>query len=116
MDWLESRFGLIPMALSSWVRIVGDVWLVGTHPRWPESSAADPLVLEVEGSRYPDASMHDHVEAEFDAWQEWSHGGEGGRFELPVAPDRLDSPTSVEVTLTGSPSLTGQQKHAQRRV
>ena len=89
VSWLESRFGPVPMALSSWVRIVGDVWLVGTHPAWPESSAADPLVLEVEGSRFPKVSIREHYEAEFEAWQEWSENGEVGRFELPVAPDRL---------------------------
>jgi hypothetical protein len=88
-NWLESRFGPIPMALSSWVRIVGDVWLVGTHHAWPESSAADPLVLEVEGSRYSGVSMREHFESEFEAWQEWSNNGEDGRFEIPVAPDRL---------------------------
>lgn len=89
VEWLEGRFGLLPMALSSWARIVGDVWLVGTHPSWPESSAADPLVLEVEGSRYPGASMRDHFESEFEAWQEWSNEGEDGGFVLAVAPDRL---------------------------
>jgi hypothetical protein len=89
VDWLEAQFGPIPMALSSWVRIVGDVWLVGTHPEWVESSAADPLVLEVEGSRYPRVQMRDHFEAEFAAWQEWSDNNAEGPFELPVAPDRL---------------------------
>lgn len=49
-------FRVVPMSLLSWVRIVGDVWLVGTHPEWPDSDLGDPLVVEVEGSRY-DISM-----------------------------------------------------------
>jgi len=52
-DWLAGRFGPVPMTLLSWVRLVGDVWLVGTHPQWAESASADPLVIEAEGSRYP---------------------------------------------------------------
>jgi hypothetical protein len=44
------------MTLLSWVRLVGDVWLVGTHPQWAESASADPLVIEAEGSRYPGAT------------------------------------------------------------
>jgi hypothetical protein len=30
--WLVERFGAVPLTLLSWVRLVGDVWLVGTHP------------------------------------------------------------------------------------
>src|SRR5262245_12356678 len=70
--WLQDRFGPIPMVVSSWVRIVGDVCLVGTHPSWPESSEADPLVIELEGSGYPEASIRDYFDREFEAWQEWS--------------------------------------------
>lgn len=88
--WLQDRFGPIPMVVSSWVRIVGDVWLVGTHPSWAESSAADPLVIELEGTRYPDTSIRDYFDGEFEAWQEWSGADdEAGGFALPVAPDRL---------------------------
>jgi hypothetical protein len=49
--WLGQNFGPVPLTLLSWVSIVGDVWSVATHPEWPESASADPLVLEVEGSR-----------------------------------------------------------------
>jgi hypothetical protein len=88
--WLQDRFGPIPMVVSSWVRIVGDVWLVGTHPSWPESSEADPLVIELEGTRYPEASIRDYFDGEFEAWEEWSGAdGDAGGFVLPVAPDRL---------------------------
>ncbi|MEU4239157.1 hypothetical protein [Actinoplanes sp. NPDC026619] len=83
--WLEERFGAVPMTLLSWVRIVGDVWLVGTHPEWPASAAADPLVIGVEGSRYPDFSLRDYFDEEWTAWQ----GDPVGTFLLPLAPDRF---------------------------
>ncbi|KOV82852.1 hypothetical protein [Nocardia sp. NRRL S-836] len=82
--WLEETFGPVPMTLSSWVRIVGDVWLVGTHPEWEASSAADPLVFEVERARSASAHLErewaDHREAE---------PGAAGLFVLPTAPDML---------------------------
>ncbi len=53
--WLEEQFGAVPMTLLSWLRIVGDVWLVGTHPEWLTTASADPLVIEIEGSRYSDS-------------------------------------------------------------
>jgi hypothetical protein len=88
--WLQDRFGPVPMAVSSWLRIVGDVWLVGTHPNWPESQDADPLVIELESTRYPDVSIRDHFEGEYEAWREWSGENEDADgFVLPVAPDRL---------------------------
>ncbi|MBO0901774.1 hypothetical protein J1G42_14395 [Cellulomonas sp. zg-ZUI222] len=84
--WLEQTFGTIPMTLSSWVRLVGDVWLVGTHPRWAGASAADPLVLEVEGTRYAGADMRALLLDELDQWEDTA---DGERFQLPVAPDAL---------------------------
>ncbi|MBM0278240.1 hypothetical protein [Micromonospora tarensis] len=83
LHWLEQRIGPIPMVLSSWIRIVGDVWLVGTHPQWPNSAAADPLVLEVAGSRYPDADIRGYVADEIEAWQD----DQDEPFFLPVSPD-----------------------------
>jgi hypothetical protein len=61
-DWLQGRFGAVPMTLLSWVRIVGDVWLVGTHPQWPDSASADPLVIQVEGSQHPDSPIREYFE------------------------------------------------------
>jgi hypothetical protein len=92
VEWLEQRFGTVPMTLSSWVRIVGDVWLVGTHPRWEASASADPLVIGVEGFRYPDeSSLHGFADDEWAGWLE--HREEdpdtAGLFVLPLAPDRL---------------------------
>ncbi|MGC5031073.1 hypothetical protein [Micromonospora sp. DT229] len=90
-DWLQQRFGALPMTVRSWIRLVGDVWLVGTHPQWSTSASADPLVIELEGSRYPDGeSIRDYYDGEASDWQE-DHGREeeAGVFVLPVSPDRL---------------------------
>ena len=57
------------MTLRSWLTIVGDVWLVGTHPVWAASRKADPLVIEAEASRYPLSSVVDYYAEEPDAWQ-----------------------------------------------
>ncbi|MER7420837.1 hypothetical protein ABT346_29320 [Micromonospora peucetia] len=83
--WLEERLSPLPMVLSSWMRIVGDVWLVGTHPQWPSSAAADPLVLELAGSRYPDSDIREYFAEEIEAWQE----DHDEPFLLPVAPDHF---------------------------
>jgi hypothetical protein len=86
-DWLRGRFGAVPMTLLSWVRLVGDVWLVGTHPQWPESASADPLVIEAEGAQYPGESIREYFE---ETWREWSAADpDAGAFVLPLAPDRL---------------------------
>jgi len=88
--WLVDSFGQVPLSLLSWARIVGDVWLVGTHPDWPESASADPLVIEVEGSRYPSSPIRDYFDVEFEAWREGSSDHPDDRsFVLPLAPDRL---------------------------
>lgn len=83
--WLEEHFGAVPLTLSSWIRIVGDVWFVGTHPRWQASASADPLVVEVEGSRCPGSSPRTCFEQE---WRMWQKNGTGP-FVLPLAPDHL---------------------------
>lgn len=88
--WLQERFGAVPMTLLSWVRLVGDVWLVGTHPQWPESAAADPLVIEAEGSRYPGEPIQKYFDESHEAWREWgTQSPSVGSFVLPLAPDRL---------------------------
>lgn len=88
--WLEAQFGPVPLVLSSWIRLVGDVWLVGTHPAWSESSGADPLVIELEGTRYPGGSISNYFVSEYEAWvEEVAQDSAVGSFVLPVAPDRL---------------------------
>jgi hypothetical protein len=78
------------MTLLSWVRLVGDVWLVGTHPQWTGSASADPLVIEAEGSRYPGEPISGYLEDEHEQWQEQAAQDPGaGLFVLPLAPDRL---------------------------
>lgn len=86
VGWMEQTFGPVPMAVSSWVRIVGDVWLVGTHPDWESSAAGDPLVMEISGARYPDADIRGYLVDELEQWREHP---EGRPFQLPVAPDHL---------------------------
>lgn len=87
---LEARWGPLPMTVSSWMRIVGDVWLVGTHPRWSQSNEADPLVIELAGDRYPGGSAEDAWASEHDAWESMSIDDPSmGGFVIPVAPDRL---------------------------
>jgi hypothetical protein len=56
--WLQDLFGPVPMTVLSWVQIVGDVWLVGTHPQWPESASGDPLVIELIMLRVADPARH----------------------------------------------------------
>ncbi|MFB9954813.1 hypothetical protein [Cellulomonas denverensis] len=84
--WMEQTFGPVPMVVSSWVRIVGDVWLVGTHPAWDTSAAADPLVVEVAGTRYAGHDIRPYLQDELESWRETA---EGRPFQLPVAPDHL---------------------------
>jgi hypothetical protein len=89
-DWLEQRFGPVPLTLLSWVRLVGDVWLVGTHPEWPESASADPLVIQVEGSHYPDYPIQKHFTDEWEQWRKYTEKHPESRpFILDLAPDRL---------------------------
>jgi len=88
-EWLEERFGPVPLALLSWVRIVGDVWLVGTHPDWPGSMAADPLVIGAEVADSPGFIREDFADWH-EAWKdEMAKNPETGPFILPLAPDRF---------------------------
>lgn len=92
VEWLDHQpFGPIPLTVSSWIRLVGDVWFVGTHPDWEESDEADPLVIQLEGSHYPGSSMRDFMTDEYEDWQRWTaqEPQEAGAFVLEAAPDRL---------------------------
>lgn len=86
--WLTDHVGPVPMTLEAWLREVGDVWLVGTHPAWPESREADGLVIQAEGSHFPGFAITESFLAEHQAWREWG-AASGDPFVLPVAPDRL---------------------------
>jgi hypothetical protein len=69
-QWLAERFGPVPMTLLSWARLVGDVWLVGTHPQWAASASADPLVIEAQGSRHPGEPINRYFDDEREAWRQ----------------------------------------------
>ncbi|MGX7672606.1 hypothetical protein [Plantactinospora sp. DSM 117369] len=90
-DWLAERFGDVPMTVLSWTRLVGDVWLVGSHPQWETSASGDPLVVELEGARHPDyPPIRHYFDAEWNGWREHSEEDpDAGLFVLPLAPDRL---------------------------
>lgn len=88
-DWLEDRFGPVPLTILSWVRLTGDVWPVGTHPQRAASQAADPLVVELEGSRYGSASFRRSLEDDHEGWRTWLPQLGDSLYTLPVAPDRL---------------------------
>jgi len=88
--WLEERFGPLPMTLVSWVRLVGDVWLVGTHPQWAASASADPLVIELKGLPFGSAAIRRYFEKTHRAWREWgARAPQAKPFVLPLAPDML---------------------------
>lgn len=113
--WLDERFGL-PLAVESWVRIVGDVWFVGTHPAWASAAASDPLVIELEGSRYPESDIGEYFADEHQAWSEWpeARSGRAGPFVLPAAPDRLHKDNTSGVRRTASSSPTEPPKGSSR--
>jgi len=84
--WLETELAPFPLTVSAWVRYVGDVWLVGNLPAWPESVLGDPLVVELEHSAYG-GGARDYVASE---WTRWQEDPEPGReFQLEFAPDAL---------------------------
>lgn len=87
-EWLGEHIGEVPMTVTAWLRHVGDVWLVGTHPEWPDSSSADPLVIELEGSQYPDHDITDYFTDELDMHRS-STDHEDAVLQLPISPDRL---------------------------
>ena len=86
---LDSRFGVVPLALQSWVRLVGDVWLVGTDPEWPESASADPLIVEIEGSHYPTSDLRSYFSSAYTHLQKVLPSERRNDFVLPISPDRL---------------------------
>ena len=87
ISWLEQHVGPVPLTIRSWMLIVGDVWFVGTHPQWPESSAADPLVIQLELAGYRSLDIEAYLADEVQAQTEQNEDDED--LVLPVAPDRL---------------------------
>ena len=85
--WQLTTFEAVPMTLLSWLRVVGDVWLVGTHPEWPESVSGDGLVIDIEGVRAGDPEgLGGYFEDEHGGWQEWAEqDSDADSFCLPLA-------------------------------
>lgn len=89
-DWATEHLGAVPMTLLAWAQIAGDVWLVGTHPQWPDAWQADPLVLEPSGSRYGTDLPVSYFEDDLELWREQAEFAEDpGMFVLPLAPDHV---------------------------
>lgn len=100
--WLEHQIGPVPLAVSSWMRIVGDVWLVGAAPGWPDADKADPLVIQLELAHYEDSleNIQDYLVDDLEDWREYAADSpeEAGLFVLPVGPDRL-----TKANISGGP-------------
>jgi hypothetical protein len=112
-DWLQGHFGAVPMTLLSWVRVAGNAWLAGApHPQWPGSASADPLVIEVEGARYPGGPIREHYEHEYDTWRERSaQDRRADVLMLSLTPDRLHKENT-----SGGPALRdGASRRLRRR-
>ncbi|CPS44485.1 hypothetical protein [Mycobacteroides abscessus] len=83
---LTEKLGPIPLTVASWIEFVGDVWLVGSHPRWPGIHQSDPLVVEFECAYSGGHSVaYSYYEGEY---EEWLKSGIGS-FQMDFAPDRL---------------------------
>jgi len=97
LDWLEGRFGPIPLTARAWAEIVGDVSLIGMHPDWPDDAVVDPLVVELEYKSWAGAGpergpARNYFEGEYEAWREScaeDHEARVGPFSLEVSPDAL---------------------------
>ncbi|WP_020014185.1 hypothetical protein [Promicromonospora sukumoe] len=110
-DWLEARFGPVPMTVSAWIREVGDVWLVGEHPRWPESVLADPLVVEFEQIAYG-GGAREYYEMELSGFS--ADADPDDDFQIDFAPDALhkanisgDGPYGIQLPGVGVDGLVG---------
>lgn len=86
-DWMEEAFAPFPMTVAAWIRQVGDVWLVGEHPRWSESILADPLVVEFEHTVHG-GGAREYYEGEWKLWTE-NDNRDAHPFQLDFAPDDL---------------------------
>ncbi|MFE5309429.1 hypothetical protein [Isoptericola sp. NPDC056605] len=84
--WMEEELAPFPMTVAAWVRHVGDVWLVGDHPQWPESVLADPLVVELEHSTHGGGARGYYAQE----WSRWRADPDPVQaFQVDFAPDAL---------------------------
>lgn len=96
-EWIEDfrqKNVFFSIALEAWLRQVGSVNLMGSHPSWPGTGYAydddpstrepmytDPLVVEL---------PHDYAIYLYDEWiQMRDHDKESNPFRLDIAPDHL---------------------------
>ena len=91
-NWLEGLEGTLPLTARAWIEGVGDVNLMGNHPRWPEREMyTDALVIEFEYRTWAlgdDAQkVREHYQTEHDWWNKDGASGEYGPRQIDVAPD-----------------------------
>lgn len=84
LESLELTYGQFPLALSWWLQMVGEVNLIGRHPKWtPQNSHSedDPLVVQAHPA---------YLDAEFDEWERLRGTiHDAGALVAPIAPDHL---------------------------
>lgn len=115
-DWMDQAFAPFPMTVAAWIRQVGDVWLVGEHPRWAGSILADPLVVEFENILDGGNARGYYQEA----WNSWCANPRRQRdwpFQLDFAPDDLTKanisgglPYGIALAGSGVDGLLGSSK------
>jgi hypothetical protein len=100
--------GKLPLSLSLFWQIVGDVDWMGYHPLWPAYS--DPLVV------YP-------IEAAISDYEDWRYAvnegdAEAGQFGIPIAPDYFHkdnvsggSPYQISVPNAGIDGILEHERH-----
>jgi len=95
VHFLNELCGPTPLILEAWIKQVGDVNLVGNHPKWPgRDMLTDALVVEFEYKAWGLAAndtSRSYFQNEYDFWRELvsQDGPEAvGPFRLPFAPDR----------------------------
>lgn len=94
VDFLNKLCGPIPLIIEAWIKQVGDVNLVGNHPKWPvQDMLTDALVVEFEYKAWKlteKDNSQGYFQNEYDFWKELvSQDGIDavGPFRLPFAPD-----------------------------
>lgn len=83
---LERMVGPLPIVLRSWISIVGDVSLLGQHPKWPD--VTDAMLVEFEGRHYRRRVPHEQrIQKRLNDWKFRKSMGIVKPFVLYFAPD-----------------------------
>jgi hypothetical protein len=80
--FLEENIGRVPLALSTFYRLVGGVDFTGRHPAWKGCEYPDPVVVDPVAYAISEAKEFLGLETPEDYW-----GSESGIFRIPIAPD-----------------------------